>query len=360
MGLLDDRTIDLAEQDVTTLRTLLFRVFTEKTPIKDISKGAGVAEGLVTWDGNAWDMWASVLEQAARAGRLRALLEVLHKNPQTAGNQQLLELIDRLRTAEPALPATFDIYSLGLLPARRSFIDRSPLRAILRDEFGDDDGSRVAIVKPRDGVRGVSHSWHLINIIGRRTNNYDAYRVDLTDAASAQTPRQVFAEICQQLGWVQPAIDETAQPDTTVRLLVQWFKGRARQLPRPTCLVFDGFNDQTADEHARKLVIRLAAAVNQDEAGDVRVVLLEVDSPLTTDLTLDAVPEDLETATVEHLKDFFRSAAAARGEAIDEPAGMAVLLAQVLDNPEDTHDLDLSVVGPKAARVASKAFGGQA
>ena len=105
--------------------------------------------------------------------------------------------------------------------------------------------------------------------------------------------RQLMAEMFIELGWPLAEVDLAAQPDTAVRLLVSAFKNRARNLPKPVCLVFDGFTSGTADEFARRFVVGMANAANEDLDLDVRVVLLEVEAQLPAILELEALSENL-------------------------------------------------------------------
>jgi hypothetical protein len=153
---------------------------------------------------------------------------------------------------------------------------------VLRDhlrELSDPDGARVLLVTGASGL-GKSHSWHLISYIGDRVGRYAAHRVDLADWTGPKlSARQLMAEMFADLGWKPAEVDSAAQPDTVVRLLISAFKNRVRSLPRPVCLVFDGFTSRTSDEFARRFVVSMADAVNEDQSLDARVVLLEVEAP---------------------------------------------------------------------------------
>lgn len=358
MGLLDETKLDWGNPDAVQLRTCLVEIFTLQPPIYDLAGIARLDRGMIVWDGRPLDKWSRVLERAAEESKMRALLDAVLANGLTANHAKLRGLIQRLQSAEPAPPADFDPYSIGLLPARRAFIDRIPLRTLLRTQFANDNGYRVLRISRGDGVIGVTYSWHLIKAVGERTGKYDAFRIDLKDATSPQTPRDVFDELCRQLEVKVDAVDPTAQPDTVVRQLLASFKALGRSRTHRTCLVFDGFTVETADDWARKLVKGMAKAASEGEAGDLRIVFLWVDSEVTGVFTNDSEEEVLGSATVEDLQTFFRKAAEAAGEIIDEPAGMEVLMKGALGDPPYSDPIDLGMVGPVAARLAGTAFGG--
>lgn len=317
-------------------------------------KSAGFSPGRIVWKRCPLEIWTNVLETMANDGVLDALFIVVYADAQSTG---LREVIDRLRAGDPPVPANLDAYSLPLLPQSRAFLDRAALRANLQREFGNPDGARVLLVRGGHGL-GKSHSWYLINYVGYKTRSFTAYRFDFSYwSGPPRTSQEVFAEICQQLRWQIPQVDPTAQPDAVVRLLVSAFKGLARDRLESTCLVFDGFTEQTTDDWARRLVIDIAAAANDGEAGGTRVVLLDVDATLTGNLALEAVSEELTEARLEHLTCFFQSAAKAVGETVDK-AGMNLLVEQVLGTGPHPGKFPLATVGPMAAKVAAAAFGG--
>ena len=99
----------------------------------------------------------------------------------------------------------------------------------------------------------------------------------------------------------------------------------------------------------------MANAANEDLDLDVRVVLLEVEAQLPAILELEALSENLGNGGREDLPDFFKAAAKVVGERPDADA-MKILVDTVLGPPPHPAEFPLSVVGPKAARVAGAAF----
>jgi hypothetical protein len=346
------------DSDGKELRERLAAIYFTRPPIITFMKTAGLKPQNVDLE-DAQSIWDQALDQAATSGRLGGLLEVVKDDDESVDVRPLIDrLIARFGLDSPASEASIDVYELALLSPTRSFIGRPRLRTSLK-EFENERGARVIVLRDEQGCDhvGRTHSWYYINEIGQRRRIFDSYRFDLTDwSGTLQGPRDVMAEICGQLGWQLPALDTSAQPPTVVRLLVAHFKALGRTLTRRTCLVFDHYTEKTADEWARALVMGIAKAANDGEAGNVCVVLLEVDARLTADLARDAIPEDLGSARMEDLEHFFAAAAAAHGLEI-APGHMPLLVAKVLGAPPHPDELPLRTVGPRAAQVAAGVFG---
>lgn len=350
------------DPDAKELRQRLAATYFEKKPIITFLREAQLPPGAVHLE-DAESIWDQALELAARSGRLAELLDAVAADSQSLEFRPLIDRLVRrlqLRAADPAEAADFDVYALAALSPTRSFIGRPDLRRHLK-EFGKQYGARVLVLREVPNARhvGRTHSWYLINEIGQRLRIYDSYRFDLTDwSGPPQGPRDVMADICLQLGWEVPPLDSTAQQSTAVRLLTNQFKRLGRTLTRRTCLVFDGYSVDTADDWARSLVVSIAAAANDGEAGNVCVAMLDVDARLTSDLARDAMAEDLPSAGLEDLELFFAAAAAARG--MEVPAeDLPLLVEKVLGGPPPyAAELPLPAVGPRAAEVAALVFGG--
>jgi hypothetical protein len=351
MGLLDENSYPFSDPDGKELLDTLADLYAADQA-ESLARRAGVPVTRVDFRRAPADAWQNLLPVAARSGTLRVLARVIMTDPESVAVRPLLQrLIDDM--PQP-LPAGLDQYSLGLLPPRRAFINRAVLRDHLR-ELSDPDGARVLLVTGASGL-GKSHSWHLISYIGDRVGRYAAHRVDLADWTGPKlSARQLMAEMFADLGWKPAEVDSAAQPDTVVRLLISAFKNRVRSLPRPVCLVFDGFTSRTSDEFARRFVVSMADAVNEDQSLDARVVLLEVEAPLPADLAADALPETLRAGQQDDLPPFFEAAAAAVGERLGDGA-LRVLMDAVLGPAPYPAEFPLSDVGPKAARVAAAAF----
>lgn len=347
------------DPDGKELRERLAAIYFTRQPILTMLKTAGLKPQTVNLE-DAQSIWDQALDQAATSGRLAALLDVVKDDDQSVDVRPLIDrLIARFGLRTPSAEPSVDVYELALLSPTRSFIGRSTLRTNLK-EFGKERGARVLVLRDEQGCDhvGRTHSWYLINEVGQRLRIFDSYRFDLTDwSGPLQGPRDVMAEICGQLDWEVPVMDTSAQPPTVVRLLVAHFKRLGRTLTRRTCLVFDHYTEKTADEWARELVMGIAKAANDGEAGNVCVVLLEVDARLTSDLARDAIPEDLGSARLKDLETFFAAAAAAYGLEVT-PEHMPLLIAKVLGRPPHPDELPLRTVGPRAAQVAAGVFGG--
>ena len=352
MNLLDDDSFAFDEPDGDELLNLVADVYYSVDAIRLLLSQADLRPAAVMLVGTALDMWASALEVAAKSKGLRRLADVIYQDVQSV---PLRPLLDRLKQSGHG-GNRLDAYSLGMLPPYRAFINRVVLRSNLM-ELTSEGGARVLVIRGGPGL-GKSHSWHLINHVAGKTKRFDAYRFDLSDWTGGRLgPRDVMTEICLMLGWTDPVVDSAAQPDTVVRLLISAFMGLSRGRDRRTCLVFDGYTERTTDDWARRLVIGIADAANAGEAGDLRVVLLEVVAPLTDELARDALPEDLGLGTKDDLCRFFDAAAAAVGQRVDEPQ-MIDLLRHVLGEPPYETEFPLYEIGPRAAQVARTSFPG--
>ena len=352
MSLLDGYSYPLDDPYARDLHDKLAQVYKPNEAESLARQVAGLPVWKVNFSGSPYDVWRSLLPVAAQNGKLRELARVIMEDSQSLAVRDLLRQL--MEDVPKPLPAGLDLYSLGMLPSQRAFIDRLPLRSHLR-EFSDPDGARVLLVNGASGF-GKSHSWHLISYVSDRVGAYEAHRFSLANwTGSQQSATQVMAEITEELGWPRADVDVAAQPDTEVRLLVNKFKNCTRNLPRPICLVFDGYTSRTADEWARRFVIGIAAAANEDQSCDARVVLLEVEAPLPDELARDALRENLHSGRLDDLLEFFKATAAAAGERADEEA-MRALIETVLGPPPHPTEFPLHVIGPRAAKVAGAAF----
>ena len=309
MGLLDETSYPSDDPYARELHDKLADLYPPKRA-ESLARLAGPPVREIDFIGSADDVWQSLLPVAARNGKLRELADVIMDDPESHDVRDLLRRL--IEDVPKPLPAGLDLYSLGMLPSRRAFIDRLPLRDHLR-ELSDPDGARVLLVNGASGF-GKSHSWHLISYVGDRVGSYGAYRFDLADwTGSKRSATDVMAEIAAELGWPSADVDVTAQPDTTVRLLVSAFKNRTRNLPRPICLVFDGFTSRTADEWARRFVIGIA---DGRQRGSRPATLVSscwrLRRRYPTNWARDALREDLRRGRLDDLPDFFKAAAQGR------------------------------------------------
>lgn len=351
MVLLDEMHYSFSDESAQELLNRLRRMYSTNPEIRNLVQDAGIDDTIINFSGSADATWHDVLEKAASAGKLRALVQAVRDGPYGDG---ATEWLDPLLADAPTLPPGFDAYELALLPPRRSFIDRSELRGHLR-LMSAPYGDRVLFVRG-EHARGKSHTWHLISYLhASRNAPFTPYRLNLSSWAGPKyTPINVMDEVAARLGWEPIEVDKTAQPDTIVRLLVAKFITRAKA-SGDICLVFDGYTLQNSDNYARKLIMEIAGAAHMSDAGRLRVIVLEVDAPLPADLADDALQEDLGPGRLTDLRAFFQTAAKMAGEQVDESA-LVELLTAVLGPPPHPDEFELRDVGPKAARVASRAF----
>ena len=163
MGLLDETSYSFSDLDGRELFDTLVDLY-RADRAESLALRAGVPVTTINFRTSAVDAWQNLLPVAARNGKLRALAAVIMADAESVAVRALLQrLIDDVPRP---LPAGLDQYSLGLLPPRRAFINRLPLRAHLR-ELSDPDGARVLLVQGAPGL-GKSHSWYLISYVGDR------------------------------------------------------------------------------------------------------------------------------------------------------------------------------------------------
>lgn len=352
MSLLDEPTYPFNDATGKLLLNKLADLYPQNQQIVNVVNDAGIHAVRIDISGSPFDAWRNVLLYAANTGELRTLVAEVRRGPY---GETAKEWLDPLLAVQPdPLPPGLDAYELGLLPARRSFIDRAGLRGSLRD-FSEASGARVLFVRG-EHARGKSHSWHFISYLHEtHTAPFTPYRMNLSAWTGPKYQAlQVMDEIVASLGWEPIEVDRTAQPDTVVRLLVAKFKSRASTAGE-ICLVFDGFTAKNSDNYARKLIMELANAALAREAGGLRVILLEVDAPVPQELEDEALREDLGPGRLDDLRAFFDAAAKTTGEQLDQPA-MDVLVTAVLGPPPHPGEFELREVGPRAAQVANQAF----
>jgi len=327
--------------------------YTDAPLVKQYVKDSGFSAGTVNWERRMVDVWPQVLEEAAKAGRLRALVKVIHRDTGTAERKQLL---DRLLAAKPD-PAPTDPYRAGLLAAKRSFIDRVDLRDYLRD-LARGDGSRVLVVNgPKNS--GKSHSWFLINYVGEHVGVARRRLIDLsTYSGKVPAGAVVVADaIAALLGWkAPPVVDTTNSEDNAVFVLTSWFVGNAAEELKLWWLVFDGLDAPLVGDGARRMVANIAAASALEQAGPLRVVLLEFKTDLNTKAEHSTLRETLAAVGTAEIKLFFEAVADQAGALLDDGA-IEALVTQLLGPPPHPEQVSLLDIGPAAGQLASALFG---
>lgn len=273
MSFLDEPAYPFHDPTAKLLWDILVEAYSEPAAVKDFVRGIGMRTTDMSWT-KVIDSWTEVLEKAAKGKRLRGLVESAIRDPSIAGyHQQLSDLVARCDKEDAAAPAEPQDACLVHLIDRRIFMNRSGLRDNLKI-FTDNQGDRVMAV---DGppASGRSYSWYLIQYVGQKTGAFDSYLIDITKwSDTAARPGDLARLIASELGWKQPEFDQTAQDETTSRILLAWLKGRARERPRPACLVFDGLDRPNVTEATLRFISDIATAAGNAELGEFRVVLL--------------------------------------------------------------------------------------
>jgi hypothetical protein len=352
MSLLDGGTFTATNPEGEELLKTLLKLFPREPPVTTFVRSIDLPEAEIDFQRPVADIWPDVLDKAARAHKLRALVQAVANHPDSRAMTPYFAQV--LAMSEGPGPVV-DYYSAAFLPARRSLIDRVVLREHVRQLVAI-DGPRVLVTSGATGS-GKSHTWLFISYLGNKMRSFTPCLIDASRQAGApMSAYDVIADIAGQLGWPQPPRDTTAQPATVVRTLVTWFIFKARDLDQQVWLVFDGFVDETADKHAQDLLSELAMAANRNEIPWVRVSLLEFGRPLDPDVELYALQEPLRRPSRPDYKEFFRAVAA---EYHQDPTDEAldVLVTELLGEDGDGEHLTLAQLGSRASQLARAAFG---
>lgn len=104
MGLLDAFTIDWTQPEPRELRYLLLLAYDDLAAAKRITREAGLAPGTFSQQDRLLETWHFTLEQLARQGKLRALVEAAMRDPSAAAHRARLGefLGDRPAVAAPS------------------------------------------------------------------------------------------------------------------------------------------------------------------------------------------------------------------------------------------------------------------
>jgi hypothetical protein len=350
VSILDARTFHLDDPNAKKLYDGLWGLFGKSGPVKGFVDAAGLKEGWVNWDQPMAEAWRDVLQYAAREGKLRRLTEVIVENPNSVPVRALIASL-----AHGPVVATADPFGVSMLAAWRPMFDREPLRERLR-ELAADEGWRVFVVNgPK--ASGKSHSWFLMSHLCERIGGFDCARVDLASwSGPPMGPVEVMQLVTPELGWAPPAVDTTAQEETQLRVLLAWFKREAKALPRPFWLVVDAVDGPTVGATGRALVVALANAAGNAEAGGLRVVLLGFDGTLADTVDAFAPRETLVYLTDGDLRKFFADVATQHGYQVDDAAALDRLVAQALGELEAFDPLRLGEIAARAGPLAAGVF----
>ncbi|MGW3630994.1 effector-associated domain EAD1-containing protein [Streptomyces sp. NPDC005122] len=325
MLLLDRREFAFDDPQARDLLDVLLAVYDDAAQVRRFLRLVGMLPAkLFRENDSIADVWPRVLEEAALAGKLRDLIQVISDDPSSTAH----DIFKTLLTQEPPAGEADPCAALLIGGGRpRAFVNRRELRRILREMLSA-QGSRVLIVNG-DRNTGKTWTWHLLCHV---LNNHciRPYKIDLSTYAQPAKVSDIVAELSDQLNWHLGDCDPFASEDAQVRRLVNVLKRHMRAQQRDCWLVFDGLVDTALTAPALRLVESIAEAVAEGEAGDrLTVVLIAYDGQLQPAIDPYVWRECLGPISVEDLREFFGTIAASVGVGI-EPEVAELLVADVL------------------------------
>jgi Effector-associated domain 1 len=355
MGFLDERPFRFEDAKGRRLQGELMRVYSSnQAPVQQFVDGAGMHRAAIAWTGRMQDVWPEVLRTAAEQRLLRALMRQVAADADGAAIEVVGDLLAEPVSAGGGPGHPTDPYALNLLSGGRwprPFIARPGLRELLR-EFTEED-TRVLIVTG-DRRAGKSYSWHLINHVVDTVRGVRPGLLDLTKwSGPPMGPQDVMEMIADALGMDAPPRDPLAQDYAQTMRLAVWFLGQLRRRRELTWLVVDGLDRAAMSDSARRLIAHIVEGVQDNQAGDLRVALLEGPPPEPD--AYGVLHDIIKPAEVGDLRELFDEASAIAGGGKLTDEAFDLMLAELFSGqPPDA--LCLEEVGPRAARLAGDVF----
>lgn len=361
MGMLD-RPLDLTHPDARDLIDFLRKTFQTKAEVRGLALEAGVDLGYVDVEQPVAYLWQDVTITAARQKSLRRLIEQVVVNPNSAQGKTLLcRLLGEPTDADPGAPSPGpdpdpppipdDIFETALLWDDLPFIDRSPLRANLKQMLTGQ--SRRTLLVMGESGSGKTYTRQFLHYLGEHGGPKCVKVIDMSIRAGAPIDvRELVSLVASTVvDKESPTFDPTAQAETIVSRFVPWLADEVRGMGQPVWLVLDGFTPTTATGGALQLVDAIARAAANRDLGPLRVVVLGYSgNPASAGL---ALPEQIGRPTRDDVKAFFRRAALALQEV--EPDDDA--LDDVVDSLEPLDGRPIAELGPTAMMQARAVFG---
>ncbi|MEV8093147.1 effector-associated domain EAD1-containing protein [Kitasatospora sp. NPDC085879] len=245
-----------------------------------------------------------VVEEAERAGWLEELLGALRNGRFPA----VAALADRLLTAVP--PAAGyddrheDPYATDLL-GQRLFLDRTLLRAHLKDLVSDSRSRVLLVTGPRSC--GKSYTWYLVSHVAQHLQTFKPILVDLSEwADQVCTPFDLMSSVASQLKLPEPTVDQYAQGAAQARRLRDWLVGQLydESVRAKYLLVVDSLDHVPLQADTAALIDHLAGAAIRERLPGLRVVLLGYGRP-GLDALDSVLTEPVGTIDRRVLCDFF-------------------------------------------------------
>ncbi|MFJ6083200.1 effector-associated domain EAD1-containing protein [Streptomyces sp. NPDC092369] len=315
-ALIDERSFNLDDERARNLIRALVTVYSTQPAARQVIVGAGLCEGDINWGQSMADVWPEALELAAPAGRLRALVQLAAKDPNTQAYPVIHYLLTEEASAAEADPCTTYLVA----NRQRAFFNRLQFRTILR-QMVEGAGGRVLAV---EGERqtGRTHSWYLIAHVleSHRVNNR---RISMDDFYSPVTVADIGDTLRELFGW-DITLDLNTSEDSQSRSLVNQIKHllndehRTGQVMAGHWLVIDDSQSVRFTEPALRALIRLVTAVIEEEMADrLRIVLLAYDGWLPSHLAPYVAHQQFAPLTGKDLHDYVQAVTKEAGSPVD-------------------------------------------
>jgi hypothetical protein len=299
-----------------------------------------------------------VLGRAAALGRLRDLVDALIDRFQATALRDFIAQLPEIDLAQDVPAAVPDSNPFGgrLLPQRRAFLDRNPVRMALTD-LSSPDGARVLIVDGPSGS-GRSHVWFLVSHgcdrLGLPPNA--AVRIQPSSSsvdAKAWEPLDLMNDIAERLEWPKPVFDPHAQADSYLRPLASWFRTNATKfVTTPRWLVIDDVSSVYMTEPGQRMAAEIANSAATDQAGELRVLLLGYGGVLSADADQTVSRENIVYLDADALKTYFKELAASVGEDLQKEA-INMLVEKAAGDPPYSVPLPFGRIGAGIGQVAN-------
>jgi tetratricopeptide (TPR) repeat protein len=296
--LLETPPIDLGHPSLAELLEVLSEALWERSSVAPYVSVCGLKRGRINWDAGMFAVWGEVLEQASQVRKGCKLIRLLGESAELTAHHDLFARMLKVANAEPVAPVAALPDPLPLRPGRgapadpieafvvngRPFINRAQLRTNIRALI---DGSYRVLVVTGPPESGKSHSLTLVRHVAK-ARGFDVVSVGQHFDLASYTPRLLFEQLAGRLG-IDPPPTSVQHP----RHLTLWFLGVASSLTRQTWVVIDGLDSPTTPRPVLDVVDGLAEAIASGGVGELRLVLLGYDSPLTPAAAVSVLHEEI-------------------------------------------------------------------
>ncbi|RSM60713.1 hypothetical protein DMH03_18415 [Amycolatopsis sp. WAC 01376] len=344
---------DWGDGTARLLHDTLNKAFYLRDELIDIYRGAGLAPFEVDWGQPAAQLWPTITRDAADAGRLAHLIELVKARCPAVGPD--LDAVLAAHNTDGSWYSPRERHlSLLLGPGcQRALLDRRDLRAHLVDlarkqfpvlsitgEPGSGKSYSRHLIQHMAGDPALACEFRLVNV---EDDFYD--HVDATGFMTALAARLGLPTYFP--------VDQHTEQARTVRELVDVFVGRFAALPKKMRWIFiDGLDRPQVSSGVHMVVAQLAKEVEAGQLPGARLIVTGHPGDFSPAVLEVLRHEKLTGVTTSHLQGFFRGLADHVGKPISDDE-LEALVDQVLGEA----DLDdLRVLGSAACRAAHLHF----